>query len=433
MSVGAKASSLDRKAINIENVQETYVSIKHRVPNFGGVIFFEARDIKMEQFPEESFTFVIRILGTYTHSLSVHALRRSSEITIDSSSSDEEEGDEACYCDGRNYRFKLLFLNHSRSNSSDDYRYRVFGRFICKEGKDIFLFSHNFQKKYMVETLDATCLKNERYIDYTKVTELCIEIHRQKVNQVITNKATNSCNLHNNLFYVDPCNESVALKVSGKLFYVNKNILSSKSPVFEKMFPSRTRRNKSRMMIVDGFDADVVEIMLQFIYTEETKCIQKNPVDVYRAAHKYEVVGLMDKCIEWMKFNIDQNNFVSIAVLVSEYDMKDLQEKTEKYENKHFYTLVNQKEYREFLLQNLELSNIVRTLKLFNNKCPLSDDGLLERIFDFVKQNIDDIVEREDFLGMFKEHHEMMKNLFTFLFKKNGTKKRKISDLSGLL
>ncbi|KAJ8674375.1 hypothetical protein QAD02_005637 [Eretmocerus hayati] len=405
---------------------ETVVSITHKSSNFAYQISLEVPEVKLEDFPEETFKFnaVLKRACLYCYSQIDNRDHRKSS-SDDESENENGDSAETCLCTGRHYTCKLLFKTNSDC-VENDYSYKVSARLVSKTNRDISLFSHVFRKTHLLETLDDVCLKDKSNIEYSKITEIRFDISRERINKEF-GATFDPFDFYSQLLSTDPCSETAVLKVAEKSFTVSKKILSSKSTVFEKIFACKAQGKKPKVIKIEDFDADAIETMLLFIYTDKVKDIHKNYVEVFKAAHKYEIKGLMERCMEWIKFNINRSNFVAISRLVSSYNLNELLDMVIKYEKSFIFSLVIDEEYQDFLLNSLKLDTVVHTLKICDEfSASLSE--VEKKVFDYVKDNMPDIVGRDDFQSLFKDNHNLIKKLFTYLHGNNNTKKRKLSD-----
>ena len=102
-----------------------------------------------------------------------------------------------------------------------------------------------------------------------------------------------------------------------RVFDCHQVILSSRSPVFEAMFQADMTEKKTRKVQIDDFHPNVIEEVLNFIYTgcvKTPKLLDENAPNILSAAEKYQLDQLKDLCEEKLCKNLDKNNCVKLLV-----------------------------------------------------------------------------------------------------------------------
>uniref|UniRef100_A0A0N5BE46 BTB domain-containing protein n=1 Tax=Strongyloides papillosus TaxID=174720 RepID=A0A0N5BE46_STREA len=97
-------------------------------------------------------------------------------------------------------------------------------------------------------------------------------------------------------------------------FYVHKQKLINRSPVFCTMFKHELKESITGIIEIVDFDVDVVKEMLDYIYTDEAPNIKEMATDVLAIADKYELDGLKSMAKNCLFWNLIQNNFANFLL-----------------------------------------------------------------------------------------------------------------------
>ena len=185
------------------------------------------------------------------------------------------------------------------------------------------------------------------------------------------------------------CN--VTLKVEGRTFQAHKNILAAASPYFRVMFGSNFKeKNESVINLEDTIATDVLELILDAIYTSNLHLTTENVVEIAMAADFLEMKKILhlcehflcdhitvDTCAEYFKFarilNLDQP-----AALAKKYILDFFKEvkKTDGFQNLDHRSVVEILSARDIHISGQEIE-IFRSIYLW-----LEDKSLSEKEVD---------------------------------------------------
>ncbi|CAL1296282.1 unnamed protein product [Larinioides sclopetarius] len=115
----------------------------------------------------------------------------------------------------------------------------------------------------------------------------------------------------------------VKLCTESEIFPAHWLILSARSPVFRAMFQD-SMKEKDQIEI-KGFKPDTVRRLLVYIYTDSLEKLQrKSALDLYAAAVKYQIISLKDKCVSFLKTNLNIANAYEILFFAEVYEHNEL-------------------------------------------------------------------------------------------------------------
>ncbi len=111
-----------------------------------------------------------------------------------------------------------------------------------------------------------------------------------------------------------------------KSFPCHKAVLAARSDVFAAMFSHKeTAENQKNEVVIADTDPDVLEQLIQFIYTDKCDDLLAMAGSLLTEADKYNLPRLKALCEEAMCENIDVGNAASVLVLAYLHEAKNLQ------------------------------------------------------------------------------------------------------------
>lgn len=146
-------------------------------------------------------------------------------------------------------------------------------------------------------------------------------------------------------------------------------ILAISSPVFFNMLTGNSRSRKTTVHIADC-DPEIFQVFLRYLYSEELELTMDCLQDLVLLASKYSVASLVEKCLQFMKDNLNTSN-VLVVLQCSElledkalqkrcWDIVDLQT-NEVIKSDRFFNLD-----KDFMLKFLQRDSlVVREIELF--------------------------------------------------------------------
>ena len=139
----------------------------------------------------------------------------------------------------------------------------------------------------------------------------------------------------------------------GKTFDCHKCVLCCQSDVFEAMFSNiETIEAKSGEVEINDIQADTMETLLYFLYNEEVKETKLINANLLCIADKYNLIGLMGVCTEYLKKNLCFENAVDVLVAAHLTNQKDLFDTTSNFVKKNEGNLNKTSAWKEFKKTN---------------------------------------------------------------------------------
>ncbi|GFU44296.1 TD and POZ domain-containing protein 4 [Nephila pilipes] len=149
----------------------------------------------------------------------------------------------------------------------------------------------------------------------------------------------------------------VNLRVGTESFPAHKNVLSIRSSVFKAMFRSDVRERMSNDVTVYGVDADTLQRLLHYIYTDKVEePLLDSAMKLYIAAVHYKLSDLRNKCATLLKAKLCKYNIIDILDLADRYDDEYLKMAVEYFISAHpteFFSFDEWENIKKSLLRNV--------------------------------------------------------------------------------
>lgn len=303
---------------------------------------------------------------------------------------------------------------------SQDYGYAIEVKALITDANNdslqrhVLLFTHKeIRTKNVINFFDQPNMYNiETASNDLFVNHICIDIIRFNKNKNDGEKkdlASTSEMLLRNGFCSD-----VSLVVGDKIFPAHKNVLSSKSDVFKAMFTYMTIENQEGVVNIHDFDAEVIEEMLWYVYTNKTKNLDKIAQDVFGVANKYQIHGLKAKCVEYFVFNLNYSNVIDILDLATLYDLQDLKNNATAFMCNHEEQMAKEDSYQKFLCRDLSANTIAHILELCEK---YKMEAVKLNAFEYIKNHNSDVSENKEYLELLYSHPSLMRDIYLFIQK----------------
>jgi hypothetical protein len=103
--------------------------------------------------------------------------------------------------------------------------------------------------------------------------------------------------------------------------------------VFEAMFNSGMLEPPQNVVQIADFPDEIVQGMLNFIYTGHSDSLQENAVDLLQIADKYELLDLKKMCEKWIGNNLNVKEAAEILVVTNLHSPTTLKPKVVSFIN----------------------------------------------------------------------------------------------------
>ncbi|XP_014230689.1 uncharacterized protein LOC106655019 [Trichogramma pretiosum] len=388
----------------VANIVEVSKSLSNRPSRYTKLL--PTKTLKLKQNPEEDIKLTLKFYD--------NCFIESEDGTMSDSDSDPSY---TSILNELNLDLIATFDNYVHevyADSTQKYEYKIELRALVKknDGDEIHVnfprILHEIRTDKVIQFPTQELPRNCR-----KLRHVCFSISRLISNDNITVNDLFPIlrNSYNWSFKNTSC---ISLVVGSEKFPVHKEILSSKSDVFAAMFKHEVQENDTKIVKIEDFEADVIDEMIRFMYTDEIKIPIEHPQDLYAVADKYQIEDLKAKCLEFLIFNLNFSNSTSLYKFAKLYDIDGLMKTLNSFFKKYEQHMVQEETYRNYLCESINLGNFVDVLFL----CTKFKDDLEEVkkvAYNFFVNNTSQIFEIPSFQDWFYKYKSECYDLCKFL------------------
>lgn len=144
----------------------------------------------------------------------------------------------------------------------------------------------------------------------------------------------------------------VALSTETKTFMAHKAVLASRSSVFKAMLTSGMLESAQNTVEINDFEEEVVNAMLEYMYTGETPSLNEKAPDLMQIAEKYDLSGLKEDCEHAIAANLTVDNCAEILVLAHLHNAAQLKPKVIEFINRNKADVKRTQSFQQVALSN---------------------------------------------------------------------------------
>uniref|UniRef100_A0A0L8GXP8 BTB domain-containing protein n=1 Tax=Octopus bimaculoides TaxID=37653 RepID=A0A0L8GXP8_OCTBM len=146
----------------------------------------------------------------------------------------------------------------------------------------------------------------------------------------------------------------VTLHVGGMDFPVHRIVLAACSDYFCAMFTNEMSEKSESKIHIQGVSATVMQVLLDFIYTE-TVCVNiSNVQELLPAACLLQLTGVKNACSAFLEKQLDPTNCLGIKIFAENHGCERLLTAAEKYSVKAFDEIIQNEEFRLLPVEEVE-------------------------------------------------------------------------------
>ncbi|XP_057318999.1 speckle-type POZ protein B-like [Microplitis mediator] len=161
----------------------------------------------------------------------------------------------------------------------------------------------------------------------------------------------------------------VVLIVGNKKIKAHKSILIARSPILAAMFTHEMYENLNNEATITDVDPDIIEKMLEFIYTDQVTDLDVDAGYLLEAADKYQLQKLKELCEESLSRSITVNNAVEVLILADRQNAPDLLDYAAQFIAINITSVIKTDEYK-----NIETKNTVLSALLIKKLAAINSD-----------------------------------------------------------
>ena len=153
-------------------------------------------------------------------------------------------------------------------------------------------------------------------------------------------------------------NHDLILKVGDKELKAHKDVLRTRSQVFNSMLSHDMKEKNSGIIDIPDCDAEAMEQFLCYIYTGKVDSLdQSNMLKLYYIADKYDMKGLKGKCCAFIKKSLSKLNICEVVQLALNHSDSSLLEHATEYFIYNTLDIMRTVEWQIFMKENTTTAN----------------------------------------------------------------------------
>ncbi|KAK2158059.1 hypothetical protein LSH36_178g05055 [Paralvinella palmiformis] len=146
----------------------------------------------------------------------------------------------------------------------------------------------------------------------------------------------------------------VILRVGDKDFPVHRIVLAACSDYFCAMFTHGMSESDKTVIDLHEISANVMEVLLDFVYTETVNVSVENVQELLPAACLLQLTGVKQACSEFLEKQLDPSNCLGIRIFAENHGCESLQNAAESYTYKFFEDVIDNDEFRTLSITDVE-------------------------------------------------------------------------------
>ncbi|ESO99289.1 hypothetical protein LOTGIDRAFT_113379 [Lottia gigantea] len=182
----------------------------------------------------------------------------------------------------------------------------------------------------------------------------------------------------------------VTLIVQNQCFSAHRIVLAACSDYFCAMFTNKMKERDKSIIELHDISAPVLEVLLDFVYTETVNVSVENVQELLPAACLLQLTGVKEACCTFLEKQLDSSNCLGIKIFSESHSCDSLCQAAESYSLRHFEDVVTQDEFKSLSIDELE--RLISSDELQVN----SEEPVFEAVITWVKFNE---VERVPYLS----------------------------------
>ena len=124
----------------------------------------------------------------------------------------------------------------------------------------------------------------------------------------------------------DPKHSDLVLVCEGEKIAAHKAILACRSPVLDRMLQTCMKEGQTGEIIIEDMAPGTLRMLLEFVYTGTVDDITEGLEEVLYAADKYEMISLVDVCVENMKESASPENILTFWKSAERHSLQHLKQ-----------------------------------------------------------------------------------------------------------
>ena len=157
-------------------------------------------------------------------------------------------------------------------------------------------------------------------------------------------------------------NTDITLLCEEEKFFCHSVLLKARSPVFFHML-----EEDIKVIEIENTSPSIMDDIIKFIYTGQVTITKEKMVDLVVAGQKFELSGLLGKCLENFKNQTDFDNATEVLIMAEKHGLEDFKKAAMNKITFNRTLLLGDRGFRDQMLQHPEI-----LLQLYDRLCQVN-------------------------------------------------------------
>lgn len=154
------------------------------------------------------------------------------------------------------------------------------------------------------------------------------------------------------------CDGNICIPGENRTLPVHRAVMSTCSEFFRSLFTNGLQETMENNVTIHGVSLKMMETIIEYAYTKEVTITTANAEDIFIAADRFNVLGLLQECINFLVAQLSPENCVGLLRFARFYNNKELEDMCWVYIMSHFRDIIGSS--TEFVhLNYIELMDII--------------------------------------------------------------------------
>ncbi|CAC5365929.1 KLHL12 [Mytilus coruscus] len=173
----------------------------------------------------------------------------------------------------------------------------------------------------------------------------------------------------------------VVLQVDGEEFPAHRVVLAACSDYFCAMFTNEMSEKDKSVITLHEISADVMRVLLDFVYTETVNVSVENVQELLPAACLLQLTGVKQACSSFLEKQLDATNCLGIKIFAEQHSCNELLEAADSFCLKHYEEIIKFDEFKTLPIDQVE--SLVKCDSLQVN----TEEPVYQSVINWVKHN----------------------------------------------
>lgn len=175
----------------------------------------------------------------------------------------------------------------------------------------------------------------------------------------------------------------VILVVADIRIPAHRIVLSSCSPYFFAMFTGELVESRQREVVLQGVDADAIQLLVEFSYTARIQVSEDNVQALLPASSLLQLLSVRDACCDFLKRQLHPSNCLGIRSFADTHTCTELLDTSHKFALQHFVAVSQTEEF--MLLSVTEVLELISS----NDANVASEEQIYHSVINWIKFDLE--------------------------------------------